>query len=252
MTSATISTDIGDIEVDLFDESAPKAAANFVKLAESGFYDDVIFHRVIPGFVAQAGDGEYGKKSSLQKSRVGTGGPGYKFEDEPVTGRLRPRRARDGQCWPEHQRQPVLHLPPGPDRQAAEELHVVRPGDEGHGRRGRHRRGSTGQSGPSGQACGDDLGHDPPRRRLRNLHPWSCQNHWKIAPDEVGYRCCSVSAAPATRSWVGRVRVVGAADVIDALDARQKRSFRRTLSPGQHRGRFLREPASAYVRPDRL
>jgi cyclophilin family peptidyl-prolyl cis-trans isomerase len=46
----------------------------------------VVFHRVIPGFVIQAGDGQYGKKSSLDKSRVGTGGPGYKFEDEPVKG----------------------------------------------------------------------------------------------------------------------------------------------------------------------
>ena len=67
MTSATIATEIGDIEIELFDESAPKATANFVKLASKGFYDDVIFHRVIPGFVAQAGDGQYGKKSSLQR-----------------------------------------------------------------------------------------------------------------------------------------------------------------------------------------
>ena len=86
MTRATIATDIGDIEVELFDQSAPKAAANFIKLAGEGFYDDVIFHRVIPGFVAQAGDGQYGKKSSLQRGRIGTGGPGYKFEDEPIQG----------------------------------------------------------------------------------------------------------------------------------------------------------------------
>ena len=86
MTSATIATEIGDIEVDLFDESAPKAAANFIKLADAGFYDDVIFHRVIPGFVAQGGDGQYGKKSSLEKGRAGTGGPGYKFDDEKVQG----------------------------------------------------------------------------------------------------------------------------------------------------------------------
>ena len=86
MTRATIATDIGDIEVELFDQSAPKASANFVKLAGDGFYDDVIFHRVIPGFVAQAGDGQYGKKSSLEKGRVGNGGPGYTFEDEPVQG----------------------------------------------------------------------------------------------------------------------------------------------------------------------
>jgi cyclophilin family peptidyl-prolyl cis-trans isomerase len=86
MTRATIATEIGDIEIELFDESAPKAANNFVELARKGFYDDVIFHRVIPGFVIQAGDGQYGKKSSLDAGRVGTGGPGYTFEDEPVKG----------------------------------------------------------------------------------------------------------------------------------------------------------------------
>ena len=86
MTRATITTEIGDIEVELFDESAPKAASNFIDLAKKGFYDDVIFHRVIPGFVIQGGDGQYGKKSALELGRVGTGGPGYKFEDEPVKG----------------------------------------------------------------------------------------------------------------------------------------------------------------------
>jgi len=86
MTSVTISTDLGDIEVDLFSQAAPKAAQNFVDLAKKGFYDDVVFHRIIPGFVAQAGDGEHGKKSSLNPSRVGTGGPGYTFADEPVHG----------------------------------------------------------------------------------------------------------------------------------------------------------------------
>jgi cyclophilin family peptidyl-prolyl cis-trans isomerase len=86
MTRATIATELGDIELDLYTQAAPKAAQNFVDLAKKGFYDDVIFHRVIPGFVAQAGDGQYGKKSSLDAGRVGTGGPGYKFEDEPIHG----------------------------------------------------------------------------------------------------------------------------------------------------------------------
>jgi len=86
MTSATIATEKGDIEVDLFTNDAPKASQNFIDLANKGFYDDVVFHRVISGFVIQAGDGEFGKKSSLNRSRVGTGGPGYKFEDEPVKG----------------------------------------------------------------------------------------------------------------------------------------------------------------------
>jgi peptidyl-prolyl cis-trans isomerase B (cyclophilin B) len=55
MTKATIATEHGDIEVDLFTQAAPKAAQNFIDLAKKGFYDDVIFHRIIPGFVAQAG-----------------------------------------------------------------------------------------------------------------------------------------------------------------------------------------------------
>jgi cyclophilin family peptidyl-prolyl cis-trans isomerase len=86
MTRATIATEIGSIEVELYDQSAPKAVSNFLELARKNYYDDVIFHRVIPGFVIQGGDGQYGKKSKLDTSRVGTGGPGYKFEDEKVTG----------------------------------------------------------------------------------------------------------------------------------------------------------------------
>jgi cyclophilin family peptidyl-prolyl cis-trans isomerase len=86
MTKATIATELGDIEVDLFSQAAPKAAQNFVDLAKKGFYDDVIFHRIIPGFVAQAGDGKFGKKSALDAGRVGTGDAGYKFADEPVHG----------------------------------------------------------------------------------------------------------------------------------------------------------------------
>ncbi len=86
MTRAIIATEAGDIEVELFTEGAPKAASNFVKLAKDGFYDDVIFHRVIPGFMIQGGDGQFGKKATLNTGRVGTGGPGYKFDDEPFKG----------------------------------------------------------------------------------------------------------------------------------------------------------------------
>ncbi|OGO56528.1 MAG: hypothetical protein A2V84_06515 [Chloroflexi bacterium RBG_16_70_13] len=86
MTRATIATDLGDIEVQLYTTDVPRAAGNFVELARKGFYDGVVFHRVIPGFVAQAGDGQFGKKATLDWSRVGTGGPGYKFEDEPFKG----------------------------------------------------------------------------------------------------------------------------------------------------------------------
>jgi len=76
MPSATISTTKGDIVIDVDVEGAPKAAANFTELARKGFYDGVIFHRVVPGFVIQGGD----------PTGTGRGGPGYKFDDEPFSG----------------------------------------------------------------------------------------------------------------------------------------------------------------------
>ncbi|MDX6698431.1 MAG: peptidyl-prolyl cis-trans isomerase [Solirubrobacteraceae bacterium] len=65
-------TNAGAIEIELFDEDAPKTVENFRKLAADGFYDGVIFHRVIPDFMVQGGDPQ----------GTGTGGPGYTFEDE--------------------------------------------------------------------------------------------------------------------------------------------------------------------------
>jgi len=62
----------------------PHAAANFVALAECGYYDGVIFHRLMPGFVIQGGDGQFGREPNLSDS-VGQGGPGYEFADDPVT-----------------------------------------------------------------------------------------------------------------------------------------------------------------------
>ena len=78
--------DTGDVRIKLRPDLAPKHVERIATLANDGFYDGVVFHRVISGFVIQAGDGEFGKKSSLNRGRVGTGGPGYKFEDEPFPG----------------------------------------------------------------------------------------------------------------------------------------------------------------------
>jgi cyclophilin family peptidyl-prolyl cis-trans isomerase len=72
MSSATMHTNHGQIEVELFDEDAPKTVDNFVKLSKDGFYDGLIFHRVIRDFMIQGGCPE----------GTGTGGPGYTFEDE--------------------------------------------------------------------------------------------------------------------------------------------------------------------------
>jgi peptidyl-prolyl cis-trans isomerase B (cyclophilin B) len=72
LSAATLHTNQGDIAVELFDDDAPKTVDNFVSLARKGFYDGVIFHRVIPDFMIQGGD----------PTGTGSGGPGYTFEDE--------------------------------------------------------------------------------------------------------------------------------------------------------------------------
>ena len=72
MSEATLQTNAGPITVRLFDDDAPKTVENFRKLAGDGFYDGLIFHRVIPDFMIQGGCPE----------GTGTGGPGYTFEDE--------------------------------------------------------------------------------------------------------------------------------------------------------------------------
>jgi cyclophilin family peptidyl-prolyl cis-trans isomerase len=69
---AIIQTNHGPVTVELFPDDAPKTVENFVKLANDGFYDRVIFHRVIPDFMIQGGD----------PTGTGSGGPGYSFEDE--------------------------------------------------------------------------------------------------------------------------------------------------------------------------
>jgi cyclophilin family peptidyl-prolyl cis-trans isomerase len=70
--NATLHTNHGPIAVELYPDAAPKTVENFAKLARDGFYDGVIFHRVIPDFMIQGGD----------PTGTGSGGPGYSFEDE--------------------------------------------------------------------------------------------------------------------------------------------------------------------------
>ena len=72
MSRASMHTNAGTIELELFDEDAPKTVENFRKLAAEGFYDGLTFHRVISDFMIQGGDPE----------GTGRGGPGYTFEDE--------------------------------------------------------------------------------------------------------------------------------------------------------------------------
>lgn len=73
--AATLQTTLGDMRIELFAKEAPKTVNNFVFLAREGFYNNVKFHRIIKGFMAQTGD----------PTGTGAGGPGYRFPDEPVT-----------------------------------------------------------------------------------------------------------------------------------------------------------------------
>ena len=70
--TARIETNLGTFDVELFEERAPKTTRNFIDLTEKGFYDGVVFHRVIEGFMIQGGD----------PTGTGRGGPGYKIPDE--------------------------------------------------------------------------------------------------------------------------------------------------------------------------
>lgn len=72
--TASIETTAGTMTAEFFPEDAPNTVNNFVFLARDGYYENVIFHRVIPNFMIQGGD----------PGGTGTGGPGYKFKDEPV------------------------------------------------------------------------------------------------------------------------------------------------------------------------
>jgi peptidyl-prolyl cis-trans isomerase B (cyclophilin B) len=76
--TATLHTNHGAIELELYPDDVPKTVENFEKLARDGFYDGVSFHRVIPDFMIQGGD----------PTGTGTGGPGYTFEDEPSSRRV--------------------------------------------------------------------------------------------------------------------------------------------------------------------
>lgn len=78
-TSAKIVTNYGDIELEFFAEDSPVTVGNFLRLAEEGFYDGTLFHRVIPDFMIQAGDPN---SKSDDWSTHGMGGPGYTFKDE--------------------------------------------------------------------------------------------------------------------------------------------------------------------------
>ena len=98
---AEFRTNYGNFRVDLLETETPVTVNNFVFLARQGFYDGLIFHRVIENFMIQGGD----------PTGTGGGGPGYLFRDEIVAGLVfdSPGKLAMANAGPRHQRQPVLH-----------------------------------------------------------------------------------------------------------------------------------------------
>jgi len=83
--TVTIETAQGKIVVAIKGSLSPIATGNFVALAKCGYYDGVVFHRLVPGFVIQGGDGQFGRSPDVIPGLVGSGGPPYTIKDEPVT-----------------------------------------------------------------------------------------------------------------------------------------------------------------------
>ena len=83
--TVTFATAKGNIVMKITGSLAPNATGNFVALAACGFYDGVVFHRLVPGFVIQGGDGQFGRAPNIDPEQIGRGGPGYSITDDPVT-----------------------------------------------------------------------------------------------------------------------------------------------------------------------
>ncbi len=83
--TVTLHTNYGDIVIKVDASLGPNAAGAFVALAQCGYYNNVLFHRIVPGFVIQAGDGQYARLPDLVPDKMGQGGPSWTIQDDKVT-----------------------------------------------------------------------------------------------------------------------------------------------------------------------
>ena len=134
--TAVIQTNTGTIRAELLESDAPKTTENFITLAERGYYDGIIFHRVIKGFMIQGGD------------PTGTGRGGASAWVRGLSARLQSRHAGDGECWSKHKRIAVFHHARG--LSAAAELYDLRARDRRTGHRERDRDVANRSQRPAG------------------------------------------------------------------------------------------------------
>ena len=147
MTKATMHTSEGPIEIELYPNEAPKTVENFTKLAGDGFYDGLIFHRVIPDFMIQP---------AARRSR--TGGPGYQFEDEFNEHKVERGALAMANAGPNTNGSQFFIV----TTDAASWLDGNTPLRQGDERSGRRRHDLEGRARRPGQA--GDAGHDRPGR----------------------------------------------------------------------------------------
>jgi dolichyl-diphosphooligosaccharide--protein glycosyltransferase len=83
--TVTMTTNFGNIVIKVVADDGPNAAGTFMALVKCGYYDNIIFHRIISGFVIQAGDGQYARLPNLDPDKFGTGGPGFTITDDKVS-----------------------------------------------------------------------------------------------------------------------------------------------------------------------
>ena len=244
MSAATMHTSKGAIELELFDDDAPKTVGNFRKLSDDGFYDGLAFHRIIRDFMIQGGCPE----------GTGTGGPGYTFEDEINHAQGGARRAGDGQRRPEHERLAVLHRHHGGGAVAGRQAHGVRRGHERDGRRRRAGGDSaptaeTGRRRPRSSSASSSAG----RRRLASADQAAPQITVEnpatgeviravpaASPEEVARIVARARAAQAgweALGFDGRARVLRRAQrwLIDNSSASSRRSCPRPARPTRTR-----------------
>ena len=154
MSAATLHTNHGPIELELHDDDAPTTVENFRKLAGDGFYDGVIFHRVIPDFMIQGGD----------PTGTGMGGPGYTFEDEFNDHKVERGALAMANAGPNTNGSPVFRRHGRGDAVARRQAHGLRPGHERHGCRGRDLAGGHRRERQAARS-----GRDRARRARRRL-----------------------------------------------------------------------------------
>ena len=244
MSKATMHTNHGPIEIELFDEDAPKTVENFLKLSRDGYYDGLIFHRVIRDFMIQGGCPQ----------GTGTGGPGYEFEDEFNDHKIVRGALAMANRGPEHQRQPVLHRHHRGRTLARRQAHRVRPG----GLRDGGRRRDRGRSRPApGDRPVEDavIERDGGRVRVELLWWEGCPSHPEALEELPG--CCARRAwTPSGRAVRGGERRAGASGALPRLaddpDRRRRRGAarrRRAVLPDLPGLPPARRPALADTRP---